>query len=47
MLIPFGASRGSAIANGWHLPNIVATFIKYGDLATAKIWGMVGLEVPK
>jgi len=47
MLIPFGSSTGSAIANGWIIPNCVATFIKYGDLATAKTWGMLGLEVPK
>ena len=47
MLIPFGASTGSAVAYGLHIPNIVAAFIKYRDLGTAKIWGMVGLEVPK
>jgi len=47
MLIPFGASKGSATAYGLHIPNFVATFIKYRDLGNAKIWGMVGLEVPK
>lgn len=47
MLIPFGASVGSAIANGWHIPNVVAARLKYGDLATAKTWGMVGLDMPQ
>jgi len=46
MLIPFGSKVGSAVANGWHLPNIVARPLKYADLATSKTWAMVGLKAP-
>lgn len=47
MLIPFGASVGSGSMNGWQVPNCVAAMLKYGDLGTAKIWGIVGLKPPK
>lgn len=47
MLIPFGASAGSGYMNGWHVPNFVATMLKYKDLATSKVWGIVGVKLPQ
>jgi len=47
MLVPFGASAGAGIFNGWHLPNFVGAKLKYADLFTSKYWGLVGIKVPQ
>jgi len=47
MLVPFGASAGAGIFNGWHIPSFVGAKLKYADLFTSKYWGLVGTKVPQ
>ena len=47
MLVPFGASEGVGMFNGFHIPSFIGTKLKYSHLFTDKFWAVAGLKVPQ
>ena len=33
--------------NGWHIPSMVGTKLKFSHLFTDKYWGLAGLKAPQ